>query len=48
MEPTLEGEGGISDRLIVNRMPVTAASLSGKQYTPERGDIIVFKNPTAR
>ena len=45
MEPTLEGEGGISDRLIVNRMPVTAASLSGKQYTPERGDIIVFKNP---
>lgn len=45
MEPTLEGENGVSDRLIVNRLPVTAAALSGKQYVPSRGDIIVFKNP---
>lgn len=45
MEPTLEGEGGISDRLIVNRLPVTAAELAGKDYVPDRGDIIVFKNP---
>ena len=45
MEPTLEGENGVSDRLIVNRLPVTAATLSGEQYTPNRGDIIVFKNP---
>lgn len=44
MEPTLEGEGS-SDRLIVNRLPVTAANLTGKQYIPERGQIIVFKNP---
>lgn len=44
MEPTLEGEGS-SDRLIVNRLPVTAAALAGKQYMPARGDIIVFKNP---
>lgn len=44
MEPTLEGEG-TSDRLIVNRLPVTAAALAGKQYVPQRGQIIVFKNP---
>lgn len=44
MEPTLEGEGS-SDRLIVNRLPVTAAHLTGKEYSPSRGDIIVFKNP---
>lgn len=44
MEPTLEGEGS-SDRLIVNRVAVTLANLQGKQYTPSRGDIIVFKNP---
>lgn len=44
MEPTLEGVGS-SDRLIVNRLPVTAAKLSGQQYEPNRGDIIVFKNP---
>lgn len=45
MEPTLEGENGVSDRLIVNRLPLTAAALSGKQYVPNRGDIIVFRNP---
>ena len=44
MEPTLEGEGS-SDRLIVNRVVVTMAGIQGKQYTPNRGDIIVFKNP---
>lgn len=44
MEPTLEGEGS-SDRLIVNRLPVTAAKLAGKDYEPSRGEIIVFKNP---
>jgi len=45
MEPTLEGENGVSDRLIVNRLPITAAALSGKQYVPNRGEIIVFRNP---
>lgn len=44
MEPTLEGED-TSDRLIVNRLPVTAAAIAGKQYMPDRGQIIVFKNP---
>ena len=33
------------DRLIVNRIPVTLSSVKGKSYIPERGDIIVFKNP---
>lgn len=47
MEPTLEG--GVNDepndRLIVNRVPITIASITGKQYVPERGQIIVFQNP---
>lgn len=33
------------DRLIVNRIPVTLSQLQNKQYIPERGQIIVFKNP---
>ena len=33
------------DRLIVNRIPVTLAQLQNKPYIPERGEIIVFKNP---
>lgn len=33
------------ERLIVNRLPLTAAQLSNRAYLPERGDIIVFKNP---
>ena len=33
------------DRLIVNRLPVTWAQLQNKQYIPERGHVIVFKNP---
>lgn len=33
------------DRLIVNRLPVTWAHINGKPYIPERGQIIVFKNP---
>lgn len=33
------------DRLIVNRLPITLAHLQNKNYTPERGKIIVFKNP---
>ena len=34
------------DRLIVNRLPVTASKLQNKNYVPSRGQIIVFKNPT--
>lgn len=33
------------DRLIVNRIPTTLAQLQNKPYIPERGQIIVFKNP---
>lgn len=41
MEPTMQ----TGDRLIVNRLPVTAAKLQNKPYVPQRGDIIVFQNP---
>lgn len=33
------------DRLIVNKLPVTAARLQNKPYVPERGQVVVFKNP---
>lgn len=33
------------DRLIVNRLPVTWAQIQNRPYVPERGQIIVFKNP---
>ncbi len=33
------------DRLVVNRLPVTWAQLQNKQYVPDRGQVIVFKNP---
>lgn len=41
MEPTLY----TGDRLIVNRLPVTWSMLKFESYVPERGDVIVFKNP---
>lgn len=41
MEKTLQD----GDRLIVNRIPVTIAQIQNKKYTPERGQVIVFKNP---
>jgi signal peptidase I len=41
MEPTMQ----TGDRLIVNRLPVTVAQLQNTSYVPERGQIIVFKNP---
>lgn len=34
-----------SDRLIVNRIPITIAQVQNKTYMPKRGEIIVFKNP---
>lgn len=33
------------DRLIVNRLPATIAQLQNESYLPERGQVIVFKNP---
>lgn len=43
--PSMEKTLYTGDRLIVNRIPVTIAQLQNKQYLPERGQIIVFKNP---
>lgn len=41
MQPTLH----TGDRLIVNRSAVTLSQLQNKPYIPERGQVIVFKNP---
>ena|SRR5688572_19561690 len=41
MEPTMH----TGDRLIVDRLPVTWAQLQNKDYIPERGQVVVFKNP---
>lgn len=43
--PSMEKTLYTGDRLIVNRIPVTLAQLQNKTYIPERGQIIVFKNP---
>ncbi len=43
--PSMEKTLVTGDRLIVNRLPVTWAQLQNQPYTPERGQIIVFKNP---
>ena len=43
--PSMETTLYTGDRLIVNRMAVTAAQLQNKAYLPERGQVIVFKNP---
>lgn len=33
------------DRLLVNRLPVSWSQVRNQEYTPKRGQIIVFKNP---
>jgi signal peptidase I len=43
--PSMETTLYTGDRLIVNRLPVTIAQLGNKTYTPDRGQVIVFKNP---
>jgi signal peptidase I len=43
--PSMEKTLYTGDRLIVNRLPVTIAEVQGKTYSPERGQVIVFKNP---
>ncbi len=43
--PSMETTMYTGDRLIVNRMAVTWSNIQGKSYVPERGQIIVFKNP---
>lgn len=43
--PSMEDTLHTGDRLIVNRLPVTWAHIRGVSYVPDRGQIIVFKNP---
>lgn len=43
--PSMETTLYTGDRLIINRLPVTASQLQNKSYLPERGQVIVFKNP---
>jgi signal peptidase I len=43
--PSMQNTLFTGDRLIVNRLPVTWAQLQNKSYIPERGQVIVFKNP---
>lgn len=44
--PSMETTLQTGDRLIVDRLPVTWANLQGSSYVPDRGAIIVFKNPS--
>lgn len=43
--PSMETTLYTGDRLIVNRVPVTITQLGNKTYIPDRGQVIVFKNP---
>jgi len=43
--PSMETTLFTGDRLIVNRLPVTLASIKNTSYIPQRGEVIVFKNP---
>lgn len=43
--PSMETTMYTGDRLIVNRVPMTLNALQGKSYMPERGHVIVFRNP---
>lgn len=43
--PSMESTLFTGDRLVVNRVAVTISSIKGETYVPDRGDVIVFKNP---
>src|SRR5674476_153157 len=43
--PSMETTLYTGDRLIVDRLPVTWSQLQNKSYVPNRGQVIVFKNP---
>ena len=43
--PSMETTLYTNDRLVVNRLPVTWSQLQNKTYIPDRGQVIVFKNP---
>lgn len=42
---SMENTMHTGDRLIINRAIVTVSQLKNEQYVPERGQVIVFKNP---
>lgn len=43
--PSMEKTTYTGDRLIVDRLSVTSTQLQNKEYIPDRGQVIVFKNP---
>lgn len=43
--PSMEQTMYTGDKLIVNKIPVTLEHIQGKEYSPARGQVIVFKNP---
>ena len=43
MEPTLQN----GNRVFVLKLPKTIANLQGKEFVPARGEVIIFKKPTA-
>lgn len=48
MGQSMESTLYTGDRLLVNRLPVTVSKIKNQDYIPERGQIIVFKNPKFR
>ena len=43
--PSMEQTLYTGDRLIVDRLPITWSQLQNKTWVPNRGQVIVFKNP---
>ena len=43
--PSMEKTLHTGDKLVVNKIPVTISHIQGKDYLPDRGQVIVFKNP---
>lgn len=43
--PSMEDTLHTGDRVVVNRLHHTKSLITGKPYTPQRGQIIVFSNP---
>lgn len=43
--PSMEDTLYTGERIIINRLPVSWSAILGQEYTPLRGEIIVFKNP---
>lgn len=43
--PSMESTMYTGDRLVVNRLAVTWSQIRGESYLPERGQVIVFRNP---